>query len=316
MTGLKQRRIYIVFLLFVMGCLYFSATAQKLPGYSSTVESDEDLIILRIQALPQTATRYHYSETDRKTTNGPAFMNVRIEDEFSLVPVSFSEDVLGVKFQQGNEMWKRIFIMEEGLPEKWNELIWPELLLSVDAGTGRISLMNGSEVRPFITARLEELDHQVKTVESLKNLTFMMDRLRTMVANDENLCYWLTQPLQFMGHGREIEIPQSPEADLTQIMINPEKSDTLQRTYRVTRVKESGNQIRYTREGLNMLPVLGHKKANSDLISTPMTASTEEWVVDAQDQLIEVSRQSTTISESALNPLTIESSMRIVRLND
>lgn len=182
-----------------MVCLWSSTTAQNLPEYSSTVESKEDLVTFKIQALPQSATRYHFSETDRKTTSGPAFIDIQIEDDFSLTPVSFSEGVIGVKFEQGREMWKRIFIVEEGLPEKWNELIWPELLLSIDAESGKITLMNGSEVQPFITARLEELDHQLKTVKSQKNLSFMMDQLRPMVKDNESLCFWLTQPPSVYG---------------------------------------------------------------------------------------------------------------------
>lgn len=316
MTGSNRRKIEIAFLWIVMVCLCSSITAQNPPEYSSTIESKEDLVKFKIQALPQSATRYHFSETDRKTTSGSVFMDIQIEDDFSLTPVSFSEGVIGVKFRQGREMWKRIFIVEEGLPEKWNELIWPELLLSIDAESGKIILMNGSEVRPFIEARLEELDHKMNTVESQKKLSFMMDHLRTMVKDNESLCFWLTQPLQFMGHGTVIEVPQGQAAVVTEVIIQKEISDTLQRSYRLTRTEEDGNNVRYSREGQNTLTLWGHQTAKSNLIPTPITNALEEWVFDDQHQLIEVARQSSTTSKSAMNPLTIERSMRIIRLDD
>lgn len=119
-----------------------------------------------------------------------------------------------------------------------------------------------------------------------------------------------------MGHGTVIEVPRGQAAEVTEVMIQKEKSDTLQRTYRVTRTEEDGNYVRYTREGQNTLTFWGQRTAKSNLIPIPITNAHEEWVVDNQHQLIEVARKSTTTSESALNPLSIERSMRIVRLDD
>lgn len=309
-------KIQRTFLLVVIIGIYQMVYAQHIPGYTSRVESDADFVSIQINALPQKATRYHYTEIDRQTTGERSFVDTHIDDEFTLTPVSFSEDLIGLKFHQGTAMWKRIFLLENAFPEKWDQLTWPELLLSVEAQTGKMTLMNGSEIRPFLEARFAELDNKLNSVDSLKSLTVILAKLKPMLNDDESLRFWLTQPIQLMGHGQLIEGPKLNEVDLTQTLINSEISDTIQRTYKVIRNVEDGNNIRYTREGQNALSFFGYKKATNNLIPTPTITTQEEWLLNGEGELIEVSRESMTISNSKINSLDIEKSVHIVRLEE
>lgn len=309
-------KIQLTILLVVIVGIFQTVQAQHIPGYTSSRVSDADLVAIQINALPQKATRYHYTEIDQKISGDRVLMDVHIEEEFSLTPVSFSENLIGLKFQQGAAMWKQIFLLENALPEKWDQLTWPELLLSVEAETGKMTLINGSEIRPFLEARFVELETKLNSVDSLKSLTFLLAKLRPMLNDDESLRFWLTQPIQLLGHGQYIDGPKLNDADMTQIWINPEISDTIQKTYTLKRTVEDGNTIRYTRKGQNEVSFVGHKKATNNLTPIPISTTQEEWIVNQDGELIEVTRQSTTLSNSQINSLNIERTMRISRLED
>lgn len=309
-------KIHLTIVLILIVGLFHPAQSQYIPGYTSSVESSEQLSSIQINALPQKTTRYHYSETERQMVGEDAFLDVSIEDEFTLEPVFFSEGQYGLKFRQGSAMWKRIFLMEDYLPPQWNQEAWPEILLSIDLKTGKMTMENEDIIRHVLVDRFAELDEKLNSIDSLKNLTFVVKQLRSMLKDNESLTFWLTQPIQYMQHGQLIEVPTFREADITRIFINPETSDTIWRTYTLKRTQEDMNRIRYTRTGNHEFFLPGHIKAANNQTPVPSTTTEESWLLGSEGEFIEVSRLRMTTSNSQVHSFDINRSIGIMRMDE
>lgn len=259
-------------------------------GFSMRIESDEQVGELLIQAISQQLTRYTYSETERRSKNDVLFIDVDVEDTFSIVLLPPQAERLVYRYVQGAAMWERLFIVEEVLPDHWDELKWPELILSQEPGDEGWTLENDPEVRSFLEQRFEDVETKMSQIDSLEKLVFTVSMLKNMLKDDRSLATWLTRPLQSLGHNKTIHIPVSGDTVLfTQVMIHEEELDTLRVNYQVVRSRETENQIRYTQvenhDGLGAL--LQMLTGSSSFSGENRSSGKEEWVLEDSQQLVE-----------------------------
>ncbi len=228
-----------------------TAQGQDSPGFSSVIESKSEVGELLIQAISSTVNRYSYSEIDQKSRNGVLFMDIHVEDTFFLEPLPAEENTNMFRYGQGSGMWERLFLIENELPANWDDLVWPELLLSMESGGESLTLVNASEVRSFLEARFDDLESRLNGIDSLKQLVYIVGLLKNTLKDDSSLASWVTRPIELLGHGKIIQIPVKGDSVLfTQIMIDEEEADSLRIDFKVIRSWEGENIVRYTQEEL------------------------------------------------------------------